>query len=294
VAGLARGQTYFFAVVAYDKDANESAPSNEVSFNVPSLSVVDEETTLTLTNSATSLNLTPSQVIFSLSNAPAGATIDPATGIFTWTPSEVQGPSTNFITIVVTTNGLADLSDTETISVIVNEVNQPPVLPVPADRSITCLATMVVTNTASDPDIPANPLTYQLINPPTGAAIDTQGLITWMPAGQQVGSTNRIQTVVTDYNPWAANAQRLSVTNSFTIVVAAPPVCSAILLTNAGVTMVWSATPGQRYQVQYKNDLNQTNWINLDGSIIATNATAAASDPQRASQQRFYRAILAP
>src|SRR5262249_239061 len=29
---------------------------------------------------------------FSLQNAPAGAVIDPQTGVFTWTPAEVQGP----------------------------------------------------------------------------------------------------------------------------------------------------------------------------------------------------------
>ena len=54
---------------------------------------------------------------------------------------------------------------------------------------------------------------------PAGADIDTNGVITWTPTVAQVPSTNVFTTVVTDSNPWAVNAQHLSATNSFTVVV---------------------------------------------------------------------------
>src|ERR1019366_778865 len=73
--------------------------------------------------------------------------------------------------------------------------------------------------TASDADIPANSLSYQLMGAPADAAIDTNGVITWTPRVAQVLGTNVFTTVVTDSSPSAVNAQHLSATNSFRVVV---------------------------------------------------------------------------
>jgi hypothetical protein len=55
------------------------------------------------------------------------------------------------------------LSATNSFTVTVNEVNVPPVLPAQTNRTIGVLTTLIVTNTATDSDIPPNPLTYQLL-----------------------------------------------------------------------------------------------------------------------------------
>ena len=47
--------------------------------------------------------------------APVGATIDPITGEFRWTPDEAQGPAEYFVTVRVNDNGTPILSDFETI-----------------------------------------------------------------------------------------------------------------------------------------------------------------------------------
>jgi VCBS repeat-containing protein len=65
-------------------------------------------TLLTLTNAATNSNIHSAIAGYALVNPPAGATIDPA-GIFTWTPSQNQSPSTNTITTVVTNTNPYDL-----------------------------------------------------------------------------------------------------------------------------------------------------------------------------------------
>src|SRR5205807_10469164 len=99
-------------------------------------------------------------------------------------------------------------------TVLVPEVNTAPTLRAHAHRTIAEGTTLIVTNTATDSDIPANILAYTLLNPPTGAAIDSNGVITWTPSEAQGPGTNVITTVVTDNG-----VPSLSATNSFTVIV---------------------------------------------------------------------------
>ena len=67
---------------------------------------VDEGALLSFTATATDADLPANTLTFSLdAGAPAGASIDPATGLFTWTPSEAQGPGVYPVTVRVTDNG---------------------------------------------------------------------------------------------------------------------------------------------------------------------------------------------
>jgi len=86
-----------------------------------------------------------------------------------------------------------DLSITQ-----INLTNTAPVLPAQSNRTIAAQTTLLVTNTATDTDIPTQVLTYQLISPPAGAAINTSGLISWTPTAGQAPGTNLITTVVSD------------------------------------------------------------------------------------------------
>jgi hypothetical protein len=49
--------------------------------------------------------------------APAGASIHPATGVFTWTPTPIQAPSTSTITVRARDNGTPILTDDESFVV---------------------------------------------------------------------------------------------------------------------------------------------------------------------------------
>jgi hypothetical protein len=189
------------------------------SLTVPANQTIDEMTTLSVSAFATDPDLPPNILTFSLLAPPVGMTINPNTGLITWTPTEAQGPSTNTITVVVTDNGQPPLSATNSFTVVVNEVNSPPVLPPQPNRTIRGLASLIVTNTASDSDIPTNNLTYALTAGPANAVIDTNGVISWTPAIAQVPGTNIFTTVVTDFNPWAVNSQQMSATNTFVVVV---------------------------------------------------------------------------
>jgi len=66
-----------------------------------------------------------------------------------------------------------------------------------------------------------------------------------------------------------------------------------VTLTNGTISLAWTSTAGQRYQVQYSTTLSQTGWT---GWIIvtATNSTATATDALTSSAQRFYRTLWLP
>jgi hypothetical protein len=67
-------------------------------------------------------------VAFSLSGAPEGASIDALSGVFTWTPSEDQGPSTATFEVVATDAGEPPAQARMAVRIGVTEVNAPPEL----------------------------------------------------------------------------------------------------------------------------------------------------------------------
>ena len=60
------------------------------------------------------------------------------------------------------------------------------------------------------------------------------------------------------------------------------------------LTLTWSATVGQSYQMLYKTNLAQAAWSNLNNSLTATNPVMTTVDATGPDRQRFYRIFLAP
>ena len=161
----------------------------------------DEQTLLSFTATATDADLPANTLTFSLEGSPpAGAAINPVTGLFTWTPSEAQGPGVYAITIRVTDNGSGLLWDEETFNVTVADVNVTPVLAAIGDKSVDELALLSFTATATDADLPANTLTFSLQGvPPAGTAINpVSGLFTWTPTEAQGPGLYPVTIRVTD------------------------------------------------------------------------------------------------
>jgi hypothetical protein len=78
---------------------------------------------LSITNVVSDPNCPPTGITFSFgAGAPAGAAIDPLTGVFTWTPAAWQAPSTNRITVLATANILPPMSATQQFTVVVRHV----------------------------------------------------------------------------------------------------------------------------------------------------------------------------
>ena len=191
---LSAGGLLDLAVTATNDQNHESTSAAvEVLINTPPVLAVigdrpvDELAPLTFTASATDGDLPANTLIYSLIDAPAGATIDPVTGAFAWTPTEAQGPG-SFTFSVRASDG--SLHSDQSLTVTVNEVNIAPVLAAIGNQAVNELATLTFTATATDADLPANTLTYSLTGAPTGAGINAStGAFSWTPTeGQGPGS----------------------------------------------------------------------------------------------------------
>ncbi len=79
----------------------------------------------------------------------------------------------------------------------------------------------------------------------------------------------------------------------FRLFVPPPPKFQSFTRTNGALTFGWTSTAGQLYQVQYKTNLAQTNWINLGAILNATNSATTVSDPTT-NAGRFYRVQMLP
>jgi hypothetical protein len=83
---------------------------------------INERQWLVFTNRAYDLDLPRQGLFFSLGpGSPAGAVIDPLTGVFSWRPTEIQGPSTNQLLITVSDDGLPSLSATQSVTIVVRD-----------------------------------------------------------------------------------------------------------------------------------------------------------------------------
>lgn len=80
----------------------------------------------------------------------------------------------------------------------------------------------------------------------------------------------------------------------FRLVVPMPPVFQKVTRTGGMLTFTWSGVPGQKYQVLFKTNWNQTNWNILGAPITATSATTSASDTMLQDPHRFYRIVVMP
>ena len=162
---------------------------------------VDEGSLLTFTASASDADLPANTLTFSLdAGAPTGATIDPNTGLFNWTPGESAGPGVYPVTVRVTDNGVPRLDDFETFNITVSEVNQAPVLAAIGNQNVLEGNTLTFTASATDPDLPSNTLSYSLdAGAPAGATIDpVSGVFSWTPGETTGPGTYQVTVRVTD------------------------------------------------------------------------------------------------
>lgn len=169
---------------------------------------VDEETALTFTASAGDTDLPANSLSYSLVNAPAGASINAATGAFTWTPTEAQGAGSFAVTIRVTDNGSPTLSAEETVTITVREVNKAPVIAPIGGKTVDEETPLTFNVSASDTDLPANSLTYSLVNAPAGASINAStGVFSWTPSEAQGAGSFNVTIRVTDNGTPALSAE---------------------------------------------------------------------------------------
>ena len=184
------------------------------------------------------------------------------------------------------------LSSTE----VVNTMNHAPSLLPLAPISLLAGVTLNLTNTAVDPTVPAETLTWSLLNPPVGMGIIPLGLtnavLTWRPAIAQAPSTNWIGVAVTDNG-----TPQMSATQTVAVTVLRPvaPQLSGPLWRNGALSFSINGQAGPDYILDATTNLGSAaGW-----TPVVTNFSATLpwtwSDPSASNySRRYYRVQLGP
>ena len=293
-AGLPYGIYYY--VVSAVNAAGESANSTEASAvlacstpNAPSgLAVTAENGELILAWSpvtgATSYNV--------LRSTNSG-------GIFSWLAANVAGTSWRDTTVtnravyyyaVQAVSSCGPGASSSSASAGLTGLNVAPALaPVP-NQVILAGRTLLVTNRAADLDVPPLTLTYRLLSPPSGAAVNpASGVLSWRPAMVQSGTTNPMTVVVVNNG-----MPSLAATQNFTVSVLAParPHFGQPGFANGAFQSLILGDFGPDYSVLGSTDL--ISWV----PVLATNSPSMPflfmDSTATNSGQRFYRVQLGP
>jgi len=173
----------------------------------------------------------------------------------------------------------------------VNPSNYPPVLAPIAARTVHAGCVLTVTNSATDPDVPPHALTYSLDpGAPPGVTVNpTSGVVAWPTTPACANTTNTITVRVTQ-----TTSPALSASQSFSVIVTAPPRLQPPRFASGVAQLAWSAIPGQTYRLQYKPSLAAANWTDLQPAVSATAATAAVTVATGSAPQSYYRILVLP
>jgi hypothetical protein len=253
---------------------------------------VNEGNLLSFSVTATDSDLPAQPITYSLDpSAPSGASINPTSGQFAWTPSEAQGPGNYSVTIVATDNGTPPLNSSQTFAITVAELNSSPSLGTIGNQSTEANVLLTFTILASDTDLPAQTLTYSMdAGAPSGASFNpTTRTFAWTPTAGQAPSTNAVTFRVTDNG-----SAPLSDSETIQIVVQAsgttPPRFTSIQPAGAGqVTLVWTSIAGKIYRVEWKDDLGAATWT--PGNTYTAAGTSTSATVPAATSWRFYRLV---
>jgi hypothetical protein len=163
--------------------------------------------------------------------------------------------------------------------------NTAPVLGAIGNKSIYLGQTLAFTATATDSDVPAQQLTFTLdAGAPAGATINAQsGAFTWTPSA--AGSANITVRATDNGVPLRSDFETI------TVQVLAGPNFTSSLRNGNNFEMTWATRAGQRYAIDYKNDLNTPQWTPLVTNT-ALGLNLSYTNNVLTPPQRFFRIRL--
>jgi pectate lyase len=206
---------------------------------------------------------------------------------FFLTITNVQAANAGTYSVVVTNTAGSTTSAFALLSIVSS--NSAPTLAPLQDTNIIAGATLLLTNSATDPDA-GQSLTYGLLNPPANASVDpNSGAFSWRPSISQANASYPIAITVADNgNP------PLSATQTFNVSVSMPakPQVTTTTFANGIFQFTINGDAGPDYIVVASTNL--TDW-----SSIFTNSSPALpliwnDTNSTAFTQRFYRIQLGP
>ena len=182
--------------------------------------------------------------------------------------------------------------DVPAMSVVtfVGRGNTPPTIGAVPNQTVNAGVTLLVTNTASDSDLPVQTLTFSPANTfPANATLNSSsGIFSWRPLVSQANTTNVVQIQVTD-----SGSPNLSASNRFNVVVNAitNPVIGSLNLSQGQVSMIVNGPQGPDYTLWTSTNL--VDWQTL----FITNSPPipfVVTDTNSTGPARFYRFQIGP
>ena len=165
-----------------------------------------------------------------------------------------------------------------------------PVLSAIPNQSIIAGQTLLVTNSASDPNVPPLPLSFSLPQAPAGASIGSNsGIFTWRPMISQSPSTQSIAVAVSDNS-----MPPLSATQNFNVVVAKPatPTLNVSTLSNGQFRFTINGNAGPDYLIQTSTNL--TSWVTASTNSSPSVPFIWVDTNSPTYPANFYRVLLGP
>jgi pectin methylesterase-like acyl-CoA thioesterase len=161
-----------------------------------------------------------------------------------------------------------------------------------SDQTVNVGVNVSVANVATDPDVPAQTLTFSLLTGQTGAAVNSSsGNFTWRPTVSFAGTTNPVKVVVIDNG-----TPNLSATNSFNVIVnpLTPPVASALAYFGGQFSVNVSGQVGPDYELQATTNLADGTWVDIATTNSPTSPFTLTDTNAAAQPVQFYRIVAGP
>jgi hypothetical protein len=260
-------------------------------------------------------------VMWSLSSAPAGASINPTNGVFIWAPSCAQGSSTNLIEIWATDSGSPPLSNSMKFLVTLSDCVQvslgSTVMQVGTTSSVSLnlVSSVALTNLSFAVVYPANRFTNWMVavsnnaigttivqtvtGPETlfgfkarpGQAFQSPSLIGEIYFAALPGDSGFVPLGIANVaatEQSGALAGNTSGQGGRVVLIGPEPLLEAWMASNSTRMVTIYGNPGTNYQLAYSTNLTVPNWQPAF-SVPMTNLLESVSIDQTAPQI-FYRA----
>jgi hypothetical protein len=179
---------------------------------------------------------------------------------------------------------------------IVNDYNTAPKFPVVPTQIVTQRQTLSIAVRAYDPDAPPQVVSYTVVDGPPGVTNIIPGLVRWfVPTNQPYGDYPVTQQATDDGVPPRSDVVSFIVrvvapANANTTGTPAPLIYFANLPPDGKFTLSFSTIAGRTYRVNYKNDLGDPAWLELDRDFVASGTTASITDFANVAH-RFYQVV---
>lgn len=218
IPGYNDAGTYNVTFTATDNGDPMLSASTTISIEVldvnrtPVLSGIGDKTVAegqNLTFTVSSTDPDGDSLTYSALNLPTGATFNPATQVFSWTPGYSDEGNYTDIEFTVTDDGTPLELNVELITITVGNVNRAPVFTIVPPQEV--LETELVTFTMSVTDPDGDTVTLLASSAPAGSTFDpVTGLFSWTPTLADEG--NYVATFIATDNGSPAESSVISVT----------------------------------------------------------------------------------